>query len=184
MTVSKAKKPKKTTTKKTPAKPKSPTVAIIEHDDYDNFLLPTNPLLQSPVITVNDENEQKIEIINEIESLATINKQQLAVRRDRVAIEVDNKKLDAAKKAASSIEKIIDSIASEEVLDRVKANIKTPMDMKFMADAADKLSSTLKNLMNPNVADELGNKKKQKINFMFKSSGTVQGAIQIDNSDD
>lgn len=82
MAASKYKKPIKSTSKKPPAKPKSPTVAIIEHDDYDNFLLPVNPLLHSPVITVNDENEQKIEIINEIESLATINKQQLAVRRD------------------------------------------------------------------------------------------------------
>jgi hypothetical protein len=38
--------------------------------------------------------------------------------------------------------------------------------------------------MNPNVADEFGNKKKTKINFMFKSTGVVQGAIQVDNSGD
>jgi hypothetical protein len=38
--------------------------------------------------------------------------------------------------------------------------------------------------MNPNVVDEFGTKKKTKINFMFKSSGVVQGAIQIDHSKD
>jgi hypothetical protein len=73
---------------------------------------------------------------------------------------------------------------NEEVLDRVAKNIKTPMDMKFMAEAADKLTSTLRNLMNPNVIDGLGTKKHQKINFMFKSSGPVEGVIQVDNTHD
>jgi hypothetical protein len=53
-----------------------------------------------------------------------------------------------------------------------------------MAEAAERLTGTLKNLMNRNSIDEFGTKKKQKINFMFKSSGIVQGAIQIDNSED
>jgi DNA repair exonuclease SbcCD ATPase subunit len=130
------------------------------------------------------EIEQKVEAINEIESLAEINKQQLAVRRARVELEVDNKKLDTAKKAIDNIEKIIDAVSSAEVLERVTKNIKTPMDMKMMAEAAERLTNTLNNLMKPGVADEFGNKKKHKINFMFKSSGPVQAAIQIDNSED
>ena len=183
--VDKTKTSTKSKSKKPPVKPKAaPPMEIVESEDYSNSLLPVNPLLQSPVITVNDETEQKIDMINEIESLATINKQRLAVRRERVELEVDNKKLDTAKKTIGAIEKIIDSVLNEDTLERVTKSIETPMDMKFMAEAAERLTNTLKNLMNRNSVDEFGTKKKQKINFMFKSTGTVQGAIQIDNSDD
>jgi len=151
----------------------------------ENHLLPVNPLMQSPLITPSQETEQKVQVINEIESLAEINKQQLSVRRERVALEVDNKKLDAAKKTIDSIDKIINAVSSKEVLERVTKNIKTPMDMKMMAEAAERLTNTLKNLMNPHSIDEFGTKKRQKINFMFKSNGSsVQGAIQVDNSND
>ncbi len=170
--------------KKAPSKPQVDTIDIFEPSSLENELLPVNPLLQSPVITVNDETEQKVQMLTEIESLAQINKQQLAVKRQQIELEVDNKKLDTAKKTIRAVEKIIDSVLSEETLKRVSKNINTPMDMKFMAEAAERLTGTLKNLMNRNSIDEFGTKKKQKINFMFKSSGTVQGAIQIDNLDD
>jgi hypothetical protein len=176
----------KSKTTKTIRKPQPEVlpVDIFEPSPLETELLPVNPLLQSPIITVEDETEQKVQMITEIESLAQINKQQLAVKRQQVELEVDNKKLDTAKKTIGAVEKIIDSVLSEETLKRVSKNINTPMDMKFMAEAAERLTGTLKNLMNRNSIDEFGTKKKQKINFMFKSSGTVQGAIQIDNSDD
>jgi hypothetical protein len=181
-----ANKPKSKITKKSVTKPQPEVfpVDIFEPSPLETELLPVNPLLQPPVITVDYENEQKVQMITEIESLAQINKQQLAVKRQQVELEVDNKKLDTAKKTIGAVEKIIDSVLSKETLDRVSKNINTPMDMKFMAEAAERLTGTLKNLMNRNSMDEFGTKKKQKINFMFKSSGTVQGAIQIDNSDD
>ena len=57
-----------------------------------------NPLLQQQstelTITPSQEIEQKVEVITEIESLATITKQQLALRRERVTLEIDNKKLE------------------------------------------------------------------------------------------
>lgn len=134
-------------------------------------------------ISPAQENEQKIEIINDIESNVTLIKQQLQVKRQKVEIQVENKKLDTANKAIDSIEKIINAVSKEEVLERVTKNIKTPMDMKMMAEAAERLTNSLKGLMNSNVLDDMGNKKKQKINFMFKTSGgEVQGAIQVDNS--
>lgn len=175
---------KTTKAKKKPVKPKAVQAETLEQSTPATELLPVNPLLQPPVITVNDETETKVQIIEEIESLAQLNKQQLEVKRQQIELEVDNKKLDTAKKTVRAVERIIDAVLSENTLERVSANIKTPMDMKFMADAAEKLSVTLKNLMNRNSIDELGTKKKQKINFMFKSSGAVQGVIQVDNSDD
>jgi len=151
-------------------------------------LLPYNPLLapeqQNLVITPEAEVEKKVEIVEEIESLAEITKQQLSLRRQRVELEVENKKLDVAKQTIGTIDKIINAVSKEEVLIRVANNIKTPLDMKLMSEAAEKLSNTLRQLMNPNVLDEMGTKKRHKINFMFKSSGPVQAAVQVDTSDD
>lgn len=175
----------KGTTKKTStasAKKSKQKAEVI--DTKTESLLPVNPLMQSPIITPGQETEQKVEVINEIESLAEITKQQLAMRRQQVELEVENKKLDTAKKTIDNIEKIIEAVGTKDVLERVTQKINTPMDMKMMAEAAERLTSTLKNLLNSNILDEMGNKKKQKINFMFKSSGSVQGAIQIDNSND
>jgi len=153
-------------------------------DLVENPLLTENPLISSPVISVNNELDMKVEAIHEIESLAELSKQHLSAKRQRVELEVDNKKLDTAKRTISTIEKIISSVAKEEVLQRVADNIKTPQDMKYMAEAAEKLTGTLRNLMNPNVMDEFGTKKRTKINFMFKSSGAVQAAVQVETSDD
>ena len=147
-----------------------------------------NPLLveesKSLIMSPGQELDQKIDMLTEIDNIATINKQQLSIRRQRVELEVENKKLDTAKKTIDSIEKIINAVSSADVLERVTENIKTPFDMKMMAEAAERLTNTLRGLMNSNVLDDMGTKKKQKINFMFKSSGPVQAAIQIDNSRD
>ena len=59
---------------------------------------PVNPLLGSQVITVDDENEQKVELIEEAQSLSILNREVLEVKRRQVELEVDNKKLDAANK--------------------------------------------------------------------------------------
>jgi hypothetical protein len=147
-----------------------------------------NPLLigqsKELIISPGQELEQKIDMLNEIDSIATITKQQLSIRRQRVELEVENKKLDTAKKTIDNIEKIIDAVSSTEVLSRVTKNINTALDMKLMAEAAERLTNTLRGLMNSNVLDDMGTKKKQKINFMFKSSGPIQAAVQVDTSDD
>lgn len=177
---------KKATNSKTKDKKQAIDVNVLEEekDVKKADLLPVNPLLGSQAISVADETEQKVAMINEIESLTELNKQQLSIKRQKVEMEVDNRKLDTALKTISTVDKIIQSVANEEVLDRVAANIVTPQDMKYMAEAAEKLTGTLRNLMNPNVIDEFGTKKRTKINFMFKSSGAVQAAVQVDTSND
>jgi hypothetical protein len=157
-------------------------VIVVDNSKMDETLSELDSLALA--ISPSQELEQKVDVVNEIESLAVLTKQQLTLKREKVQLEVENKKLDTANKTIDSIEKIINAVSSAEVLEKVTKSIKTPMDMKMMAEAAERLTNTLKGLMNSNIADEMGNKKKQKINFMFKSSGTVQGAIQIDNSND
>jgi hypothetical protein len=147
-------------------------------------LLPVNPLMQSVIITPGEETEQKVAMINEIESLAEINKQQLAVRREKVSLENDNKKLDISKVNLRALEKAVDILASDDVLVGIKNNIKTALDYKLLSEGIYNIAKTQDLLNKTNVLDEFGNKKRTKINFMFKSNGPVQAAVQIDNSDD
>lgn len=168
---------KKKTTKKEDNK-------AIEGEIIENELLPFNPLIENPTISVEEEVERKVEMIEDIETLAAINKQHLAAKRQQAELIVDNKKLDTAIKTVDTVDKIIESVAQADVLERVTENINTPQDMKYMTEAAERLTKTLKNLMNPNVADEFGNRKHHKINFMFKSDGPVQVAAQVHVSDD
>ena len=133
----------------------------------DNPLAFSQP--KTKVISPSEEIEQKVQAVTEIESLAEINKQQLSVRRQRVELEVENKKLDTAKKTIDSIEKIIHAVSDEEVLSRVTKKINTPADMRMMAEAAERLTNTLKNLMNPTLQDEFGNRKRTKIMAAFQA---------------
>lgn len=160
---------------------KNQVIQLAEHnmdstlDDLNSLALEISPAV---------EMEQKIALVEDIESITELNKQALSVKRQQIEIQVEEKKLETARKTVDSIEKIINAVSSTEVLEKVTKNIKTPMDMKMMAEAAERLTNTLKNLMNPNTLDAIGTKKKKKINFMFKSSGPIQAAVQIDNSDD
>lgn len=146
-------------------------------------LLHYNPLLGNDVISVDEELDTKVAMINEVESLALINKQMLAAKRQKVELEVDNKKLDVANKTVDTIDKIIEAVSSETVIAKVAENIETAQDLKYMAEAAERLTGTLRNLMNPNVADELGARKHIKIRAMFgnKAAGDVfGGSIEVE----
>lgn len=148
----------------------------------ENKLL-ENPLLQSQVIEPQTELETKIALVNEIESIATLNKQQLMIKRQQVELEVDNKKLDVAKKTISNVEKIMEAVSNTDVIERVTENINTAQDLKYMAEAAEKFSNTLKNLLNPSVADEFGGRKRTKIFASFQTSNGDTASIGVSVDD-
>lgn len=155
-----------------------------EIDNGSASLLSFNPLLHAPVITVDEENEQKAEFIEEVQSLAILNKQVLEVKRRQVELEVDNKKLDAANKLIDGINAVADKALSPETIKKIIDQPKlTPMDMKFLAEAMDKMANTLKSLMNPSVQDEYGNRKRTKIMAQFQTPSGEKAtmAVEVDN---
>lgn len=148
-------------------------------------LLPFNPLVgDAPVITVDDENEQKVELIEQTESLAVLNKQVLEAKRRETELVVDNKKLDAAQKLIDGINVVADKALNEETIRKiVTKNDLTPMDLKFMAEAMDKMANTLKSLMNPSVQDEFGGRKRTKIIAQFQTASGDKASIGVDMGD-
>lgn len=150
-------------------------------------LLAFNPLMSSPAISVDDENNMRGELIEEVQSLAVLNKQVLEAKQRETELIVDNKKLDAAKKLIDGINAVADKALSEETLNKVLSKEDfTPMDLKFMAESMDKMANTLKSLMRPSVQDEFGNRKRTKIVAQFQTQSGERASIgvSIDNNDD
>ena len=147
-------------------------------------LLPVNPLMGSQVITVDDENNTKVELIEEAQSIATLNKQVLAAKQRETELIVDNRKLDAAKKLIEGINAVADKALNEDTIARIldQEDLK-PMDLKFMAESMEKMSNTLKSLMNPSVADEFGNRKRTKIVAQFQSPSGERASIGVEMDD-
>lgn len=149
-----------------------------------------NPLVaeqsKSLIITPEEENEQKAELIEQTESLAVLNKQILEAKRRQVELIVDNKKLDAANKLIDGINIVADKALNEETIKKIinKEDL-TPMDLKFMAEAMDKMANTLKSLMNPSVQDEFGNRKRTKIlaQFQTPSGEKATMAVEVQGND-
>lgn len=153
----------------------------------DKELLPFNPLMSSPTISVDDENNAKAELIEEVQSLAVLNKQVLEAKQRQVELIVDNKKLDAAQKLIDGINIVADKALNPETIEKIvsKPDL-TPMDLKFMAEAMDKMANTLKSLMKPSIQDEYGNRKRTKIVAQFQTPSGERASIgvSIDNNDD
>lgn len=174
---------KKATNSKTKDKKQAIDVNVLEEekDVKKADLLPVNPLLGSNVITVDDENEQKVELIEKTESLSVLNKEVLEVKRRQVELQVDNKKLDAANKLIDGINIVADKALNEDTITRIisQENL-TPQDLKYMAEAMEKMSNTLKSLMNPSVQDEYGNRKRTKIIAQFQTQSGDRASIGVD----
>jgi len=144
---------------------------LLQMEILDNPLAPeeSKDLMISPA----QELEQKIDMLTEIDSIATITKQQLSIRRQRVELEVENKKLDAGKKIIDAADRLID-----RVLEKGEAvEIKTALDLKLYAEAIERLVNTNKMLMNSNVADEFGGRKRTKILASFRTAQGDQATI-------
>lgn len=162
------KKAKKNTKKE--QKPKSTLeateVEVVEEDD----LLPYNPLIHKPItITPEEESEQKIQLIEETESLVELNEQNLKAKQRQAKLEIELKKIKTAKDLTKAMEDLIDIGISEEVLNRVVDNIKTPFDLKHFSDALKNFNETRDKNMESLINDEFGRRRKTKIMAAFRT---------------
>lgn len=149
-------------------------------------LLSFNPLMSSPTISVDDENNMKGELIEQAQSLAVLNKQILEAKQRETELIVDNGKLDAAKKIIDGINLLSDKALDPELIAKMMGDDLKPMEYKMVIESIQKLSMTLKDVMRPSVADEYGNRKKTKIVAQFQTQSGERASIgvSIDNEDD
>ena len=141
-------------------------VEVVEEDD----LLPYNPLIHKPItITPEEESEQKVQLIEETESLVELNEQNLKVKQRQAKLEIELKKIKTAKDLTKAMEDLIDIGVSQEVLNRVVDNIKTPFDLKQFSDALKNFNETRDKNMESLINDEFGRRRKTKIMAAFRT---------------
>lgn len=162
------KKAKKNTKKE--QKPKA-TLKAKEAEIVEDELLPYNPLVQNPIAPINpeEESEQKIQLIEETESLVELNEQNLKAKQRQAKLEIELKKIKTAKDLTKAMEDLIDIGISEEVLNRVVDNIKTPFDLKHFSDALKNFNETRDKNMESLINDEFGRRRKTKIMAAFRT---------------
>lgn len=108
-------------------------------------------------------------------------KKALASQKQKAMFLLDQRKLEEAQKIIAGIEHISDMFADTEVMDKIKANIRGPMDLKFLAESYAKLIDSQQKLMRLDSVDGQGNAAKINIGVRYEDeSGTkVQTFINV-----
>lgn len=177
-----AKKAKKNTKKE--QKPKA-TLEARDAEIVKDELLPYNPLVQKPIapITPEEESEQKVQLIEETESLVALNEHKLKAEQKKAKLEIELKKIKASKKLTDAINNLIDIGVSEEVLTRVVKNVEKPFDLKLLSDALKNFTDTRNKNMDALIHDEFGRRKKTKIMAAFRTQSGEQMMMSVETPD-
>ena len=154
-------------------------------NEAEQELLPFNPLMGNMVVSTDEENEQKLELIEQTQSLAELNKEVLEVKQRQTELIVDNRKLDAAKKIIEGINLLSDKALDPVLISKMMSDDIKPLEYKMIIESIQKLSMTLKDVIRPSVADEYGNRKRTKIMAQFQtpSGEKISMGVAIDNDD-
>lgn len=176
---------KKTTTKKTTAKKKADTTKkekILKPDVISTGgSLVINPLMKSnTMITPEVEVENKIALMEEIDSVASLNKRVLAVKREKIQLDIQNKSLDEALKIIDGMSTLTDVILDDKVLKKVKNSIQSTRDVKELAVAYGIFADKLQQLQGDNVLEEMGFKKRMKISVAFQNEVGDKAGVQVE----
>lgn len=106
------------------------------------------------------------------------NKDALAEQKKRAALMLDGKKLEESIKIMGGMQAITDIITDAEVLERVKDNVKTAMDVKFLADAYGKLADKMQTLQRLDSVDSDGNAGMIMLSLQTKNGTDLKVAIK------
>jgi hypothetical protein len=127
-------------------------------------------------ISHEEEQELRVDLINETETLLELTKTKIAAKKAQVMVELDDRKLDAALRLMTGMEEIASIMTDPEVLGRVRDNVKSGMDMKMLADAFKNISGELKTLSRPDILDGQGTKKELNLGIQW---GDAKIAVQL-----
>lgn len=115
-------------------------------------------------------------------SMQKQNKEALANMRKRVAFTLDNRKLQEAQNLLTGMENIGAIFSDPEIIETVRDSIKGAMDLKFLAEAYDKLLKSQQQLMRLDTVDGSGTAKKISIGVQYEdeSNGTkLQTVVKV-----
>jgi len=173
---------KKSTTKKTTKKTTKPTTKkVLKPEVVETPKSLINPLMNpNTMITPTQEVEEKLTLMQDIDSITTLNKQLLAAKREKTQLQIQNRALDEANRTMDAMVQIMDVLLDESVMNKVKSNIETARDVKELAVAYGIMADKLKELQGDNVLEDMGSKKRMKISVAFQNDSGEKAGVQVE----
>ncbi len=137
----------------------------------NNSILDTSEVSAQDLISLQSSEVDIISSPQEFEemSLSLVEEQKKTLKnlRQRVMLQLDKKKLEQSTKLMTAMENIQDIWTDREILERVKGNVKTAMDLKCLAEAYTKLADAQQKLSRLDTIDGSGTGAKMKLAIQF-----------------
>lgn len=109
-------------------------------------------------------------IANELMQNEEMIKKAMMIKAKRINSIVDNSKLEESLKMVQGIQNIGEILCKREVYENVLKSITCAKDLKFIADAQEKMISSLERLSDVSLMDSQGNKKRVNVAIQFNNT--------------
>ena len=136
--------------------------------------------------TLADIEDGEFDLVTDISDLPEVSKVleqeqkvYLDTMRKKVRTMIDGKKLTQAVCAIKSMENMMAILSDDGMMERVKENVSTPMDLKFLAEAYEKVAKQMQNLTRLDTVDGAGTGAKVALAVQFGNGSGGTTVVQV-----
>ena len=138
------------------------------------------------IATLEQIEDGEFDLVTDIDDLPEVSKVleqeqkvYLDTMRKKVRTMIDGKKLTQAVCAIKSMENMMAILSDDEMMVRVRQNVSTPMDLKFLAEAYEKIGKQLQNLTRLDTVDGAGTGAKVALAVQFGNGSGGTTVVQV-----
>ena len=138
------------------------------------------------IATLEQIEDGDFDLVTDIDDLPEVSKVleqeqkvYLDTMRKKVRTMIDGKKLTQAVCAIKSMENMMAILSDDEMMVRVRQNVSTPMDLKFLAEAYEKIGKQLQNLTRLDTVDGAGTSAKVALAVQFGNGSGGTTVVQV-----
>ena len=138
------------------------------------------------IATLEQIEDGEFDLVTDIDDLPEVSKVlereqkvYLDTMRKKVRTMIDGKKLTQAVCAIKSMENMMAILSDDEMMVRVRQNVSTPMDLKFLAEAYEKVAKQMQNLTRLDTVDGSGTSAKVALAVQFGNGSGGTTVVQV-----
>ena len=138
------------------------------------------------IATLEQIEDGEFDLVTDIDDLPEVSKVleqeqkvYLDTMRKKVRTMIDGKKLTQAVCAIKSMENMMAILSDDEMMVRVRANVNSPMDLKFLAEAYEKVAKQMQNLTRLDTVDGAGTGAKVALAVQFGNGSGGTTVVQV-----
>lgn len=138
------------------------------------------------IATLEQIEDGDFDLVTDIDDLPEVSKVleqeqkvYLDTMRKKVRTMIDGKKLTQAVCAIKSMENMMAILSDDDMMERVKENVNSPMDLKFLAEAYEKVAKQMQNLTRLDTVDGAGAGAKVALAVQFGNGSGGTTVVQV-----